>query len=81
MKLEKDRLLAKVDNLEMSYKQMIDEEQQAGEDANIVQAKPKKDKLVFKMTNVPTQIPTKDRPNPHISETYEPSGTHLSCLK
>jgi len=26
MKLEKDRLIAKVDNLEMSYKQMIEEE-------------------------------------------------------
>jgi hypothetical protein len=29
MKLEKDRLTAKVDNLELSYKQMIDEEHQA----------------------------------------------------
>jgi len=26
MKLEKDRLVAKVENLEMSYKQMIEEE-------------------------------------------------------
>lgn len=36
MKLEKDRLVAKVENLEMSYKQMIDEEQKADEDENAV---------------------------------------------
>jgi hypothetical protein len=29
MKLEKDRLVAKVDNLEMSWKQLTDEENQA----------------------------------------------------
>jgi len=81
MKLEKDRLVAKVDNLEMSYKQMIDEEQQTQADANASPVKAKKDKLVFKMTNVPSIMPTKDRPNPFLSETYDPSGTHMSCLK
>lgn len=43
--------------------------------------KTKKEKLVFKMSNIPSTMPTKDRPNPYLSEIYEPSGTHMSCLK
>jgi WD40 repeat protein len=81
MKLEKDRLIAKVDNLEMSYKQMIEEEHQTQADASVVPTKTKKDKLVFKMTNVPSPMPTKDRPNPNLNEAFEPSGAHMSCLK
>ena len=52
---------------------MIEEEQQNGEEENAAQQKPKQDKLVFKMTNVPSPMPTKDRPNPYLNETYEPS--------
>lgn len=36
MKLEKDRLVAKVENLEMGFKQLTDDEQQATADATIV---------------------------------------------
>jgi WD40 repeat protein len=43
--------------------------------------KTKKDKLIFKMTNVPSPMPTKDRPNPNLNEAFEPSGAHMSCLK
>ena len=60
---------------------MIEEEQQNDEEENAAQQKPKQDKLVFKMTNVPSPMPTKDRPNPHLNETYEPSGTHMNCAK
>ena len=36
---------------------------------------------MFKVTNTPSVIPIKDRANPHLTETYEPSGTHLSAQK
>ena len=60
---------------------MIDEEQPTQPDASISPAKSKKEKLVFKMTNVPSIMPTKDRQNPYLNEVYEPSGAHLSCQK
>ena len=37
-----------------------------------------KDKAVLKMTGVPSTMP-KERANPNLSETYEPTGAHLSC--
>lgn len=39
-----------------------------------------KDKAVLKMTGIPSIMP-KERANPHLAETYEPTGSHLSCQK
>jgi len=33
------------------------------------------------MTGQPSVMPKTDRPNPHISEAYEPTGSHLSVQK
>lgn len=33
------------------------------------------------MTNIASEIPKVNRPNPHLTEQYEPTGTHLSCQK
>ena len=81
LKLEKDRLVAKVENMDLSVKQILEDSK--NDPKNAVQAKPAKpkDKTVLKMTGVPSIVPMKDRVNPFVSESYEPSGSHLSCQK
>lgn len=41
--------------------------------------KKKNAQATFKMTNIPSQIPQRDRPNPMENEEFEPTGSHLSC--
>ena len=80
MKLEKDRLVAKVDNLEMSWEQ-VQEDNASVQDTKESQALPKstrKEKVIFKMSGEPSVMPKTDRPNPHMNEAYEPTGSHLS---
>lgn len=80
MKLEKDRLSAKVENLQMGLKQQNDESQEL-KTSPAKSAKVVKEKFSFKITNEPSALPTKDRPNPHLNEEYEPTGSHLSVQK
>ena len=84
IKLEKERLSAKVDSLESSLKQMGEENEGSkgfGDAKSSVAASPKKKAAAatFKMTNVPSVIPKLDRPNPYANEEFEPTGSHLSC--
>jgi len=83
MKLEKDRLIAKVDNLEMSMRQNNEDIENDGKQSQIgaitqksIKAKPTQ---ILKMTNEPSAIPSKNRANPHLLEEYEPSGSHMSA--
>jgi sperm-associated antigen 16 protein len=84
MRLEKDRLNAKVESLESSLSQMNEEQSIGMEDGS--QASPAKsmrpkDKAMLKMTNEPTTIPQKERTNPCLLEEYEATGSHLSNQK
>lgn len=87
MKLEKDRLVAKVDNLQMSMKQNSDDQNDDQSNvgtANIPaksQSHPNKAKAAFEMTNLPSTIPKQDRPNPWLSDILEPVSSHLSSQK
>ena len=81
MKLEKDRLIAKVDNLELSLKQLQQDDETGNskeKESHASPSKTKKEKFVFKMTGEPSVMPKSDRPNPHMNEAYEPTGSHLS---
>ena len=86
MKLEKDRLIAKVDNLEVTLAQNL-EEQKGGQDENLSQVSPSKadaskaEPFALKITGTPSHMPTQARYNPAVSEQYEPTGSHLSLQK
>ena len=84
MKLEKDRLNSKVESLEISLKQIkeeqsivLDEGSQGSQGSPNKFVKPK-GKAILKMTNEPTVIPQKERHNPCSTEEYEPSGSHMT---
>jgi len=77
LKLEKDRLVAKVENMELSLKQMEEDKPIVQTDSPIKSTKAK-DRALLKMTGVPSVLP-KERANPNLLEIYEPTGTHLSC--
>ena len=92
MKLEKDRLIAKVENLEISLKQTKNEQdEQAAElrgtskfnDASTTKSPTKLNDSKQKKATVvaPTPIPQRDRFNPHLNETLEATGAHLTMLK
>lgn len=97
MKLEKDRLIAKVENLELSLKQTKDEQdEQTAELKGMTTQSPSKmvdvnstkneGNKLKKSTQViatvePTPIPQKDRFNPYLNETFEATGSHLQMLK
>lgn len=85
MKLEKDRLVAKVENMQLTLEQQsksqeLDGKMSETKTSQVVQ-KPKKATPAFKITNQPSIIPAKDRPNPYLQEEYEPVGTHMSAQK
>lgn len=95
MKLEKDRLLAKMDNLESSLRQI--EENQAVEmkersdmgktdalsrksgktGAGAAAVDPKNKTKTQIIQKPATQIPPKDRPNPFLSEQFEPVNSRM----
>lgn len=81
IKLEKERLAAKVDSLSASLKQMGEEQESKADDKTSQAYSPKKKApaTTFKMTNTPSQMPQHDRMNPMVNEEFEPSGSHLSC--
>jgi hypothetical protein len=70
MKLEKDRLIAKVENLENNLKQIEENEDLENKEKEDMQkrleAQKKKsdDKSLIKPKGIPSIIPSKDRPNP-----------------
>lgn len=99
MKLEKDRLVAKVDNLELSMNQLSEEQsvdkgatdskhetsaafnaQQSSTKAQAQQASTAAVNFANK-TNQPTPIPSKERYNPALNESFEAVGSHLSLNK
>jgi len=77
LKLEKDRLVAKVENMELSLKQMEEDKPMAQAESPNKSTKAK-EKALLKITGVPSVLP-KERANPNLLETYEPAGAHLSC--
>lgn len=81
MKLEKDRLTAKVESLDLALKQIYEDQSQQIDAAT--EASPaksvRKDKAVLKMTGEPTPIPPRERFNPMLNEAFEPTGAQLSC--
>jgi WD40 repeat protein len=90
MKLEKDRLLAKLDNLESSLRQI--EEQQLEETKDDAVSKkmdavskkskqPEAPKAAAKTVAQPSVIPAKDRPNPLVNEAFEPVNSRMSMQK
>ena len=84
MKLEKDRVQAKVDNLAHELLQRSKASGDVGEGATSAHSKAKpqtKKREAFKMTGEPSNLPVKDRPNPWLSEHLEPTSSHLSCQK
>lgn len=87
MKLEKDRLMAKVDNLESNIKQIEEnnllEQNEKKEISKRLDAQKKKSdtKSQIKPKGTPSIIPSKDRANPFLAETYEPINSHMSMLK
>ncbi len=94
MKLEKDRLLAKLDNLEASLRQIIEQEEEENKDDAVskkMDAASKKSKATTmapaadpkattktKMNVQPSVIPPKDRPNPFLNETFDPVNSRMS---
>lgn len=87
MKLEKDRLIAKVDNLGLSLKHSRDEQNETVSlDKTQVEASKKdlgkKGKAgPLKVSNEPTPIPTKDRFNPFLNESFEAGQGSMSLVK
>lgn len=91
MKLEKDRLLAKLDNLESSLRQIEEQQEEENKDdatSRKIDATSKKSKQTLpqadpkatatKMAVQPSVIPAKDRPNPFLNETFEPVNSRMS---
>lgn len=93
MKLEKDRLIAKLENLEGSLRQIIEQEEEENKDdvSKKMDVASKKSKVTTqvptadpkattktKMVVQPSQIPPKDRPNPFLNETFEPVNSRMS---
>ena len=96
MRLEKDRLIAKVESLQISLKQMHDDQ---NNDESVEKGLSKHDKSsvaaatsqvgqttsqptgLLKMTKEPTLISKSNRFNPALHETYEPQGASMSLLK
>lgn len=74
MKLEKDRLIAKVENLENNLKQVEENEDMENKEKEELQkrldAQKKKsdDKSLIKPKGLPSLIPAKDKPNPFLNE-------------
>ena len=85
MKLEKDRLIAKVENLEVTLQQNQEEQKDILEDASKRQGSKEESKeaqpFQLKMSGKPSPIPTSNRYNPNINEQYEPTGSHLNLQK
>jgi len=87
MKLEKDRLIAKVDNLENNLRSL--EENQAIENKEKEeiqkrldqQKKKSDDKSLIKPKGYPSIIPAKDRPNPWLNEQFEPISANMQMVK
>ncbi len=87
MKLEKDRLIAKVENLENNLRQIEENEDLENKEKEDMQkrleAQKKKsdDKSLIKPKGIPSVIPSKDRPNPFLNEQYDPINSHMSMIK
>jgi sperm-associated antigen 16 protein len=80
MKLEKDRLIAKVDSLQISLNQIIDEKHVDVGKPSTKKESPEKSGP-FKTTGMLTPIPHGNRYNPHEAEVYEPSSSSLGLVK
>lgn len=92
MKLEKDRLIAKVESLQLSKKQLLDEQTEQGDllaatqtskraKEDLVSAGARQSHSTAAKAIGPTPIPTRDRFNPLLNETFEAVGGHLTQFK
>jgi len=91
MKLEKDRLMAKVENLEQNLKQIEDNNEQEALQKNEIAKRLEKStmkqhegtagKAQLKPAGKPTVIAARDPPNPWHSEEAEPVSSHMSSAK
>lgn len=87
MKLEKDRLIGRVENLENNLKQIEENnmlEAREKEDMQKrleAQKKNKDDKSMLKPKGVQSQVPAKDKLNPLLNEVFEPINPHMSMIK
>ncbi len=81
MKLEKDRLLAKLDNLEANLAQIRDNTADEEVKAETVSKKSVVKPPPEKKPKQATLLPPKDRVNPYLQEHFEPANSRMSLQK
>ncbi len=86
MKLEKERLMAKCENLEQNLKQLEEGDAMEAREKEdmakrLAKKKSQEGKSQLKPEGTPTVIPPKDQINPFLQEEIEPINAHLNMIK